>query len=225
MTTLEEQAAANGEQQPSESQQAQDGEQVGLFLLTVAVHTEARCLPSNAWHGGSALPNLQINERDNALPIAGLLPPAAAAACCRRLPCLVLTAPATLCNCQVITPWDVTGGADGKIDYNKLVAQVRAAPQLRSYDQQQQQQAAAAAQGRARSQGRGWFDCRPLSLCAATAIGCGTCCLRCILQLTLLVRLCMQHRQCATQLHTPDSDCPILRRNPALVERSLAARI
>lgn len=24
---------------------------------------------------------------------------------------------------QVITPWDVTGGADGKIDYNKLVAQ------------------------------------------------------------------------------------------------------
>ncbi|KAL4442711.1 hypothetical protein ABPG77_006705 [Micractinium sp. CCAP 211/92] len=50
MTALEEQAVANGEQQPSESQQAQDGE-------------------------------------------------------------------------QVITPWDVTGGADGKIDYNKLVAQ------------------------------------------------------------------------------------------------------
>ena len=25
---------------------------------------------------------------------------------------------------QVVTPWDVTGGADGKIDYNKLVAQV-----------------------------------------------------------------------------------------------------
>ena len=24
---------------------------------------------------------------------------------------------------QVITPWDVSGGADGKVDYNKLVAQ------------------------------------------------------------------------------------------------------
>jgi len=24
---------------------------------------------------------------------------------------------------QVVTPWDVSGGADGKIDYNKLVAQ------------------------------------------------------------------------------------------------------
>lgn len=50
MTAPEEQAAANGEQQPVENQEAQDGE-------------------------------------------------------------------------QVITPWDVTGGADGKIDYNKLVAQ------------------------------------------------------------------------------------------------------
>ena len=24
---------------------------------------------------------------------------------------------------QVVTPWDVSGGADGKIDYNKLVEQ------------------------------------------------------------------------------------------------------
>jgi hypothetical protein len=28
---------------------------------------------------------------------------------------------------QVITPWAVTGGSDGKVDYNKLVEQVRAA--------------------------------------------------------------------------------------------------
>lgn len=25
---------------------------------------------------------------------------------------------------QVITPWDVAGGADGKVDYNKIVSDV-----------------------------------------------------------------------------------------------------
>jgi hypothetical protein len=25
---------------------------------------------------------------------------------------------------QVITPWDVSGGADGKVDYDKLISQV-----------------------------------------------------------------------------------------------------
>jgi hypothetical protein len=28
---------------------------------------------------------------------------------------------------QVITPWDVQGGADGKVDYNKLIEQVTTA--------------------------------------------------------------------------------------------------
>lgn len=32
-------------------------------------------------------------------------------------------APAAAAGEQVVTPWDVAGGADGKVDYNKLVAQ------------------------------------------------------------------------------------------------------
>ena len=28
---------------------------------------------------------------------------------------------------QVVTPWDVTGGTDGKIDYDKLIREVQAA--------------------------------------------------------------------------------------------------
>jgi hypothetical protein len=43
--------------------------------------------------------------------------------CSRPPPAGALSARAAT---QVITPWDVTGGADGKVDYNKLVAQVRA---------------------------------------------------------------------------------------------------
>ncbi|EFN53541.1 hypothetical protein CHLNCDRAFT_25698 [Chlorella variabilis] len=47
--------------------------------------------------------------------------------CRRRLrsshPCCGAHQAAAGCPSQVITPWDVTGGADGKIDYNKLVAQ------------------------------------------------------------------------------------------------------
>ena len=50
-------------------------------------------------------------------------PPAAAAAAPSHL---LLHLPAH----QVVTPWDVTGGADGKIDYNKLVEQVGCMLQL-----------------------------------------------------------------------------------------------
>ena len=31
---------------------------------------------------------------------------------------------------QVITPWDVTGGTDGKIDYDKLIREVHAVSAL-----------------------------------------------------------------------------------------------
>ena len=31
-------------------------------------------------------------------------------------------------NNQVITPWDVTGGADGKVDYDKLIQQFGCSP-------------------------------------------------------------------------------------------------
>jgi hypothetical protein len=41
---------------------------------------------------------------------------------------------------QVITPWDVQGGADGKVDYNKLIEQVTTQQQ-----QQQQQRCTASA--------------------------------------------------------------------------------
>lgn len=70
-----------------------------------------------------------------------LLPPTAAATRCCLLappPDASSSPPHSLpfCVFQVITPWDVTGGADGKIDYNKLVAQVRAACRPLSFCQE-----------------------------------------------------------------------------------------
>lgn len=64
-------------------------------------------------------------QRCDASPVwtTGAAATAAATAC--RLPSNRPAPP--IAAPQVVTPWDVAGGADGKIDYNKLVEQVGAA--------------------------------------------------------------------------------------------------
>ncbi len=110
----------NGEQ--IEAQQPADGEQVRRrptcrrALRTGgpgAPNRAAHCLEWPSWRQLGS----QADGRSAANAVAVAVAAAAAAAACAT------PAPMSTLS-QVVTPWDVTGGADGKIDYNKLVAQV-----------------------------------------------------------------------------------------------------
>jgi hypothetical protein len=115
----------NGDGAAAQEQQPADGEQVtpahmslgrGARLLLTGQHSDT------------------LSQRASPIAPAPRLAAAAIAAatarpaaCRRQQACLPLTpcsGPARCAAAQVVTPWDVTGGADGKIDYNKLVSQV-----------------------------------------------------------------------------------------------------
>lgn len=92
-----------------------------------------RAAPAIATHKVDLfLPNWRIEERaiNGRFATAAAAATAATAAATRLLPAHPPSSPGA---CQVITPWDVTGGADGKIDYNKLVAQVWLPPSVAAY--------------------------------------------------------------------------------------------
>lgn len=140
MTAPEEQqgngAAAAEQQQDAEAQQPQDGEQVIATCCwgwEISSGSGDGSQPTLSFVLFGAMPNAAIRAVNRRQP-----PPAVLLSTrCRRfhrttgqhccMPCCGSILPHSAQPCtQVITPWDVTGGSDGKIDYNKLVAQVGA---------------------------------------------------------------------------------------------------
>lgn len=129
MTSADEAAAA--QQAEAQQQQQADGEQVRR-------RPHAPCTSPSSSLLRPALPCMFMNEAPAMLKLTAMpcpQPPAAAAAAaataaCRLPPrtsapwCAPIATP--IAAPQVVTPWDVAGGADGKIDYNKLVEQVAA---------------------------------------------------------------------------------------------------
>lgn len=117
------QPAADGpeqqQQQHPDGEQQQDGDQV-RDMRAVALRA-VRLL--QAWPSLVPCSKGQVLACPPAWRIAAAATAAAAASppppLSRCLPRLRLDLTA-----QVVTPWDVAGGADGKIDYNKLVEQV-----------------------------------------------------------------------------------------------------